>query len=1520
MTTLTGQNIANTYKQLLQVGSNNAGLTASVQTIQDGSGTNSALQLSQSAVNINGTFQLNGTTLTATASALNAVPNITSYTGFIAVSGTSINGRTLVAGTGVSISNANGTEGNPNISLNTTGVVSGSYGPFTKFDVNSVGQIVSATAVSTSVSVPTIRASEFIGGTFKGTTAEFSSNTSIGGTAIVEGAARFKSTVSVSGALNGSTAAFTGTVSAGNISGANATFSGNISATEYYGDGSNLTGIVAASATYAASAGFAASATNASFALSATNANFAASASYAASTSYAASAGEASFAVSASTAAFATSADSATFAVSAANATTAYNVSGGNATLDYLFATSASISDFRATHIYGTSVSIDYLNASDITAITISATDLKSSTLSFTSVSVSSLRVYRLAVETTLSATYGTFTGNVSAVSFYGDGSNLTDLPTAPTSVSAYTVNQLSIVSAATLAGVDLETRINTVSVNTSVNSAAITSINAVVDNLDFATSAELATVSAYATSIVQALSATMATSIDNSNTNITTNANAITSINIVVANVSALTSVNAAAITSINAVIEGNVSADSGTFNTLTVVTSASIGGTLNVGGNVGIGTTAPGGNLHVQGEAGNQVRLYLTDGDATGTGNSLLISKSGTASFISDRQASSQLWFGTADTERMRIDSSGNVAVGTTTADAAVTVYKSADSLDGVSIRQNSAGSSAGARLKFGNNSDTRDAEIVLTGSGNSSYAGARTLNFVSNIGGFGFYRSYTTPVATMVLDSSGNVGIGTSSPGTPLHVEGAAAANNLAIRVINTDTSGYSTIQLGGADAGIYRNGSAQTGYGGASSLNLITVGAHPIAFSTGNTPRVIINSSGRVGIGTSSPAAALTVSDGTVSSLTPFGGTELFLDSIGSNYLQFGSGTSSSPAIYFGDSADGDVGGIIYAHASNAMSFRTNAAERMRIDTSGNVLIGTTTIPAGQKMVVLGGGVQFSGGTSAQEGLRIQRDSGFARISGINNDNNTFNAISFFTSGTAALHITTGNNVGIGTSSPSRKLEVLKSGVDDVNVAVIGGGSGAGGASVAIGASGTSSYIRGVNNGVSGYTPLNVGGSVTVLETNGSEKVRIDSSGNVGIGNAAPSYLLDLYKAASTVVRVRNSAATGGTPSTTHGEFVIESTDGNMGMQFLGSTTADQRILFSDTAAASGQIVYNHTSNYMALFTNTAERMRITSSGNVGIGTTSAPSAKLNIQNPLAAGASTNYALRINDSTTNTAGGTNLIGWSHNSNDLTDINVRAALGVTIDGGGAGNLVFRTGGYSSQAERVRIDSSGNVGIGTASPENPMTIQDIAGSTFNRDFSIRNGDATNYHRLTLGYNAGSLASGVPANAQFLLAEKGGGYGTSGGLVLGNSDNAPVIFTTNATERMRIDSSGNVGVGTSSPAKQFEITKASRALIGTLTDGATITPDFDANQNFTVTLGGNRTLANPTNVDAGQTGSIFVVQDATGGRTLSFGANWKFAGGTAPTLSTGANAVDRIDYIVKSSTEIHAVATLNLS
>ena len=89
---------------------------------------------------------------------------------------------------------------------------------------------------------------------------------------------------------------------------------------------------------------------------------------------------------------------------------------------------------------------------------------------------------------------------------------------------------------------------------------------------------------------------------------------------------------------------------------------------------------------------------------------------------------------------------------------------------------------------------------------------------------------------------------------------------------------------------------------------------------------------------------------------------------------------------------------------------------------------------------------------------------------------------------------------------------------------------------------------------------------------------------------------------------------------------------------------------------------------------------------------------------------------------------------------------------------------------------------------------------------------------------------------------------------------------------------------------------------------------------DLDRNANFQLTLSGNVTIANPANLTAGTTGSIFVIQDGTGSRTATFGTSWDFIGGTAPTLTTAASSVDRIDYIVLDSTNIHAVATLAYS
>jgi hypothetical protein len=89
------------------------------------------------------------------------------------------------------------------------------------------------------------------------------------------------------------------------------------------------------------------------------------------------------------------------------------------------------------------------------------------------------------------------------------------------------------------------------------------------------------------------------------------------------------------------------------------------------------------------------------------------------------------------------------------------------------------------------------------------------------------------------------------------------------------------------------------------------------------------------------------------------------------------------------------------------------------------------------------------------------------------------------------------------------------------------------------------------------------------------------------------------------------------------------------------------------------------------------------------------------------------------------------------------------------------------------------------------------------------------------------------------------------------------------------------------------------------------LTDAATIALDMSAGFNFSLTIGGNRTLDAPTNTKNGQTGAIVITQDGSGSRTLAYHANWKFAGGTDPVLSTAAGAVDILFYQVISSTSI---------
>jgi hypothetical protein len=331
-------------------------------------------------------------------------------------------------------------------------------------------------------------------------------------------------------------------------------------------------------------------------------------------------------------------------------------------------------------------------------------------------------------------------------------------------------------------------------------------------------------------------------------------------------------------------------------------------------------------------------------------------------------------------------------------------------------------------------------------------------------------------------------------------------------------------------------------------------------------------------------------------------------------------------------------------------------------------------------------------------------------------------------------------------------------------------------------------------------------------------------------------------------------------------------------------------------------------WSPTADTLAASTNGAERLRITSTGNVGIGTTS-PAVTLDVIGQA----------RFNHTAVNAveyARGGTVVGDIGGTSGGAAFSIRSATSTPI----TLNI--------AASEAARIDSSGRLLVGTSTAATGFgSIQNFT-TTFFSSLDVNFSNDTSPVIKTLGKSRGALGTYTVVQSGDSLGriQFTGADGT--GLIRAaqiqaevdgtpGTDDMPgrLVFSTTAdgasspTERMRIAQNGVV-----------TIQNGAVAVIGTLTDGATITPDLAADCNFTVTLGGNRTIANPTNITAGQSGSIFIVQDATGGRTASWGSYWDFPGGTAPTLSTAANAVDRVDYIVRSSTSIHTVFTANYS
>ena len=208
---------------------------------------------------------------------------------------------------------------------------------------------------------------------------------------------------------------------------------------------------------------------------------------------------------------------------------------------------------------------------------------------------------------------------------------------------------------------------------------------------------------------------------------------------------------------------------------------------------------------------------------------------------------------------------------------------------------------------------------------------------------------------------------------------------------------------------------------------------------------------------------------------------------------------------------------------------------------------------------------------------------------------------------------------------------------------------------------------------------------------------------------------------------------------------------------------------------------------------------------------------------------------------------------------------------------------------------------------GVITATTLNQVVSGIITATTFDGNLQGNvNGNVTG--NATSATVANGLAATASVSTSGIITAT-----TFSGALTGNASSATNLTGAGSTAQA-------LGVNTGSlNGTKLYLSGNAAAEIVTLADGALITPNFSNGNNFIVTLAGNRTLVNPTGVTTGQSGVIFVKQDGTGSRTLGIQSHYRFAGGTAPTFSTSANAVDVIGYVAYGATTIACTTTLDV-
>ena len=741
---------------------------------------------------------------------------------------------------------------------------------------------------------------------------------------------------------------------------------------------------------------------------------------------------------------------------------------------------------------------------------------------------------------------------------------------------------------------------------------------------------------------------------------------------------------------------------------------------------GTVGIGaytaTDTLGANLNIKSNSA-QIQLESTNG----SGATYIISSVSNGSFAITKS-------GVGD--RLLIDSSGN-----STFAGRVTIDPDTK-LGGVS------GYNA---VSLNGTLDINDYNLLSRSSDKNLYINRPTGNDI-------YFRENNAD--QVIIKSGGNVGIGETSPKAKLNITGV---------------SGGPAVPISTSSAGIIR---IESGNGGQ-ALDIGAQGASPYSMwlqvgnasnSTGDTYPILLNPlGGNVGIGTTSPNNKLDV-NGDVFINSNYTATNVAAQdltigktSTGDHGLTIVTGPTYTGSIYFGDSGNNDAGIIKYQHSSNSMQFVTNRSEKMRIDSIGNVGIGTTS--PDYKLDIEGADLIRAYNPSGSASIQIKASANsnssvdFADPDDTNVGQIIYrhadNSMSFDTNDIEKMRITSTGNVGIGTTSPSSLLTLNKA-TGEVGILLEGNGTDVAKFKLS---------SAGVNHAVQIGSVSN---NEVQFHTANSEKMRLAANGNVGIGTTSPAHKLSIEGGANTVIQM------------SHGSTAVY--NWALAVQYI--TTNAFQIVPSTVVGGS-------------VFTTPVATFK--STGNVGIGTVS-PDYQLESRKSIT------YSDNIVDgdaqfSVASSASQRMTFGYDNVGNGFGYIKTGNQglaytplyLNPALSGAGGGVSI----GYAPNAATppsAGLLVYGNVGIGTATPNRPLAIQSNSGATA---ISIYARAANDYGFIQFFANnqttLWSEIAGRPSNLSFyqnsaevLRLGVASSYFTSGNIGIG--DTVPTSLSANTS------------------------------------------------------------------------------------------------------------------------------------